>query len=459
MHSSSRAARRLAAGLLAAASLAVVATGQASAAPSSTSTPAKAATTTNAYYSPSPSVPQSKSLSAFRSFLSSEQTRFDLQSYPFFGSLVDDRGRTNTFSLMMQQNNHVDGLPLSYALEGVMFNQGTGFTAGGVQGIPQYTLPLTVAAHPWSIRAQAYSVGSSPQYVDARVVSGHIGQKGAVYEFTSSVTAARLDGTNKPYLLQVYVRVKDTLGMTQWGYGPSGFFPQWIYPAQRAAIVRKYHGNVGAYLAATRDRMSGQGDYYYSAPLLQVQEYALYANGRQFSHGRGGWIWLDNVEQSFDAAADKIVTNKVTWTEFSTQLPGIGEALKIGWVNQKSVGTLTYAMLAAARNGRFADGNLATSKWNVPSISISAVPGTRYTWRSKVTGLVYHTRYRVLLRKAGNLQGHSAALIMTAVFGDQEVSFKGGRAVYEGLYRVTGWLDGKRVTGQAWGEVQPAGTL
>jgi hypothetical protein len=461
MHSTPRAARRLVAGLLAVASLAAVATGQASAAAPTTSpsSVAKTPTTTNAYYSPTTTAPQSKSLSAFRSFLSSEQTRFDLQSYPFFGSLVDDRGRTNTFSLMMQQNNQVDGLPLSYALEGVMFNQGTGFTAGGVQGIPQYTLPLTVTAHPWSIRAQAFSIGSSPQFVDARVVSGHIGQKGAVYELTSSVTAGRLDGTNKPYLLQVYVRVKDTLGMAQWGYGPSGFFPQWIYPAQRAAIVRKYHGNVGAYLAATHDRMSGQGDYYYSAPLLQVQEYALYANGRQFSHGRRGWLWLDNVEQSFDAAADKIVQNKVTWTEFSTQLPGAGTALKIGWVNQKSVGTLSYAMLAAGRNGRFVDGNLATSSWDVPSITISAVPGSRYTWRSKATGLVYHTRYRVLLRKAGNAKGHSAALILSAVYGDQEVAFKGGRAVYEGLYTVTGWLDGKRVSGQAWGEVQPAGTL
>lgn len=63
----------------------------------------------------------------------------------------------------------------------------------------------------------------------ARVVKGRVGQKGAVYELTSSVTAARLDGMDTPYLLEVYVRVKDTLGMVQWGYGPSGFFPHWIY--------------------------------------------------------------------------------------------------------------------------------------------------------------------------------------------------------------------------------------
>jgi hypothetical protein len=95
----------------------------------------------------------------------------------------------------------------------------------------------------------------------------------------------------------------------------------------------------------------------------------------------------------------------------------------------------------------------------MPSITIAAVPGKQYEWRSKATNLVYHTKYQVLLRKAGNPRGHSGALVLTAVFGDQEVAFKAGRAVYEGLYTVSGWLDGKRVAGQAWGEVQPAGRL
>ena len=54
----------------------------------------------------SPSAPQARSVQAFRRFLSSERTEFDLQSYPFFGSLVDRKGRTSTFSLMMQQTEH-----------------------------------------------------------------------------------------------------------------------------------------------------------------------------------------------------------------------------------------------------------------------------------------------------------------------------------------------------------------
>jgi len=70
--------------------------------------------------------------------------------------------------------------------------------------------------------------------------------------------------------------------------------------------------------------MSGQGDYYYSSPLLQVQQWSMRANGARVGHGRGGTLWLDNVEQSFDAAAEKVVKNGVTWTEFTTPLPRAG---------------------------------------------------------------------------------------------------------------------------------------
>jgi hypothetical protein len=416
-------------------------------------------TPVNAYYSSTPSAPQSRSVQAFRRFLSTERTEFDLQSYPFFGSLVDRKGRTSTFSLMMQQTNDIDDLPLSYAVEGVMVNKGSGFTLGGVQGIPELTLPLTLTAAPWSIRAQSFELGQQPQFVDARVVSGHIGEKGAVYELTASVQASRLDGGGAPYRLEMFIRAKDALGMAQWGYGPSGFFPQWIYPKQRAAIERRYRGDVGAYLAATRDPMSGQGDYYYSSPLLEVQRWSMHANGTRVSRGRGGTLWLDNVEQSFDAAADKVVKNGVTWTEFSTQLPRENKALKIGWVKQKSVGKLPYAMLAGSGDGHARNGNLRTTKWAMQSIRIIPVGGARNRWTSPDTRLTYHTKYRVVLKASGNPKRHRAELVMTAVFDDQEVAFAGGRAVYEGLYKVTGRLDGRRIRGQAWGEVQPAGSL
>lgn len=441
-----------AAAAVACASLGLVTPGPVSAAPAPTPS-------VNAYYSPSASAPQSRSVAAFRKFLSTERTEFDLQSYPFFGSLVDRKGRTRTFSLMMQQTNDVANLPLSYAVEGVMVNKGDGFTLGGVQGVPELTLPLSLTAQPWSIRAQSFAIGQQPQFVDARVVKGHIGQKGAVYELTASVQSTKLGSSAAPRQLQLYIRAKDTLGMAQWGYGPSGFFPQWIYSQQRTPIENRFKGSVGAYLAATHDRMSGQGDYYYSAPLLKVQQWSMRSNGVRTGQGRGGTLWLDNVEQSFDAAADKVVKNGVTWTEFSTQLPGARSALKIGWVKQKSVGKLPYAMLVDSGSSQARNGNLRTSKWAMQSIRITALSGARNRWTSPTTGLTYVTKYRVVLKAAGNPKGHSARFTMTAVFDDQEVAFKGGRAVYEGLYTVTGRLDGRRIRGQAWGEVQPAGSL
>jgi hypothetical protein len=413
----------------------------------------------NAYYSPTASAPQSRSVAAFRRFLSTERTEFDLQSYPFFGSLVDRKGRTRTFSLMMQQTNDILDLPISYAVEGVMVNKGTGFTLGGVEGVPELTLPLSLTAHPWSIRAQSFAIGQQPQFVDARVVKGHIGQKGAVYELTASVRSTKLGSSAAPRQLTLYVRAKDTLGMAQWGYGPSGFFPQWIYSTQRKAIEGRFKGDVGAYLAATHDRMSGQGDYYYSSPLLKVQQWSMRSNGTRMGRGSGGTLWLDNVEQSFDAAADKVVKNGVTWTEFSTQLPAVRSALKIGWVKQASVGRLPYAMLVDSGSPQARNGNLRTSAWAMQSIRIRPVGGARNRWTSPTTGLTYDTKYRVVLKAAGNAKGHRARLTMRAVFDDQEVAFKGGRAVYEGLYTVTGRLDGRRIRGQAWGEVQPAGSL
>lgn len=73
-----------------------------------------------------------------------------------------------------------------------------------------------------------------------------------------------------------------------------------------------------------------------------------------------------------------------------------------------------------------------------------------------MSGQSYYTSYRVTLDGARPRQ--RARLLIAAKFMDQEVN-AGGRHVYEGLFSVTGTLSGKKVTGQAWTEVQPAGDL
>lgn len=447
--------RRTAALLASTASILALAAGLA--APATSAAPAPTDAVTLAYYAQTPEVPQAKSAAGMRRFLSTPQPGFDLQSYPLYGSLIDDQARTWAFSTMMQQTNHVTTPigPMSYAVEGTMWGRGHGYTAGGVQGVPELTLPLTMTSRPWSIRAQAFTPGTAPQFVDMRVVSGRIGEKDAVYEVTADLQAGRLSG-GPAMATTVYVRATDTLGLAQWGYGPSGFSPQWILPAQRARIQKSYHGSVEDYLAATGDPMTGQGSYYYTTPLLRVDDFSIVRGGRPVAHGHGGWLLMDAVTQSYGPKGEALVKDHVTWLEFSTQLPGSGQALKIGRVHQASVGSLPYASLASAATGHLVNGAVATSKWGIDDIHIAPIAGHR--WTSPATRETYDLAYRVRLdpRTPGE---PASELVYRAVHADQEVAFHGGRAVYEGLFTVTGTLLGRHVSGQAWAEIQPAGSL
>ena len=129
--------------------------------------------------------------------------------------------------------------------------------------------------------------------------------------------------------------------------------------------------------------------------------------------------------------------------------------MKIGYVEQASVGQLNYAMLhdahsPKARNGAFTD----SVNWDMDKVHITPVQSS--LWKSPVSGQSYYTSYRVTLDGARPRQ--RAHLFIAAKFTDQEVN-AGGRHVYEGLFSVTGTLCGEKVTGQAWTEVQPTGNL
>lgn len=410
-----------------------------------------------AYYSSGYSAPQAKSPAGMRRYLSTMHPSFDLQSYVFYGSLVEPNGHTNTFSLMMQQSNRVvaEVPTLSFAVEGVMFNGGSGFTVGGVEGVPEYTVPLSLTSRPWSARAQTFAFGDEPQFVDARVVEGQLGERGSIYEFTADVTGQDVD-TEETYPFSVYVRVKDMTGNVQWGYGPSGFFPQWIYSAQRHAIMSKDGGSVEHYLTRTEDPMRGQGDYYYSSPLLQVQKFVVSRNHKVVSRGLDGTIWFDTVTQSFGPKGTAVVDNGVRWMEFALQLPDTAQALKIGRVTQKSVGSLPYAIMvsgdgATARNGTI----VPSSRWDIGDIHITPVKSS--LWTSPKTGERYYMKYKVRLE--GKTPATSAHLVVTAAFNNQELVLSKARTVYEGLFNFTGTVNGKSVSGSGWGEIQPADSL
>ena len=410
------------------------------------------------FYSPDATVDQAKSPEGMRTFLSTDHPQYTLQSYVWAGSLVEDDGQLSTMAFEMQRNPEaIDGtaqLPL--VTSAVLFNRSSspGYAVGALFGVPELTLPLSLTTRPWSVRAQSFELWQLPQFIDVRVVDGVLGKKGAVYEFTSYVPNVATGASADEYLT-LYVRARDATGLMQWGYGPSGFFPQWIYPDQRAAITGEYGSSVGRYLSGTHDPMTNQGDYYYTLPLLKVERFSVSLGDRIVSEGSRGWLWFDNVEQQYDAAAREVISNGVTWMEFSVQFPKTEQAMKIGYVKQASVGQLNYAMLhdadsPKARNGSYTD----SVNWDIDKIHITPVLSS--LWKSPASGKSYYTKFQVTLDGARPRQ--RAHLFIAARFQDQEVNV-GQRTVYEGLFSVRGTLCGKKVTGQAWTEVQPAADL
>ena len=410
------------------------------------------------FYSPQATVDQAQSPEGMRTFLSTDHPQYTLQSYVWAGSLVEDDGRLSTFACEVQRNpKAIDGtaqLPL--VTSAALFNRSSspGYAVGPLFGVPEVTLPFSLTTLPWSARAQSFSLGQQPQFIDVRVVDGVIGKKGAVYEFTTYVQDLAT-GAPADQFLTLYVRARDATGLMQWGYGPSGFFPQWIHPDQRAAITGEYGNSVGRYLSATHDPMTNQGDYYYTLPLLEVQRFSVSLGDRVVSEGSRGWLWFDNVEQQYDAAAREVISNGITWMEFSVQFPATKQAMKIGYVKQASVGQLNYAMLHDADSPKAQNGSFMDSvNWDIDKIHITPVPSS--LWKSPATGQSYCTRFHVTLDGARPQQ--RADLYFAAKFQDQEVNVA-QRTVYEGLFSVTGTLCGKKVSGQAWTEVEPAADL
>jgi hypothetical protein len=92
--------------------------------------------------------------------------------------------------------------------------------------------------------------------------------------------------------------------------------------------------------------------------------------------------------------------------------------------------------------------------WAMNKVHVTPIESS--LWKSPASGQSYYRRYWVTLEGARPRQ--QAHLLITAKFKNQEV-IAGGRTVYEGLFSVTGTLCGKKVTGQAWTEVQPASNL
>ncbi len=420
-------------------------------------------------------LPQGADCTGLRAYLSTGLPQYDSQSYEFFGHLVDDAGSVNTVALMSQGNSVIPGLAvplLTIEESGLIYNRlalGDGPVFGGIDGLADITVPTMISYQPWRIHVEDQDHGEAPQTVTMEVVSGSIGAVGAVYELTVSLrTGVFGSGTAEPTTL--HIRARDTTGIIQWGYGPNGFFPLWMFdgtplPAsggpipttnQRGPIISSYGGDIGAYLAATNDPMSGQGSHYYSMPLVQVEQWAVRIGSTYAAGGTAGLLFFDNLTETYTDAARYVVSNGYSWTEFSVQLPETERGMLIAVTGQQDVGNLYYAMLGGAGSQQGANGALLPSA-NWPQSAIHISPDPASAWTSPQSCYTYELSYHVTLD--GSPARPAANLVFTATSPDQELNAL-GRAVYEGLFSYTGTLDGSSVSGYAWGEIQgrpPAG--
>jgi hypothetical protein len=411
---------------------------------------------TDAYYSKDAVVPQSRSVAGMRQYLSSDQKQMEMQSQVFFGNLITRDGRFNSFASMIQRQDglvkQVPGLPIS--LSTVLINSGQGWLGGVIDGVPELTFPMSLTTNPWSARAESVAFGQLPKFVDMRVVDGQLGERGSVYEITASILSNYDSGSGAPEPETAYVRVKDMTGIVMWGFGPSGFKPQWLDSGQREKIMTRYDGSLERYLRATGDPMIGQGNYYYSSPLLKVQKFVFYRNGKRILSGNGGYTFFDQCTQSFGPAAQKILNNNFGWVSFEIPIPAVNGGMALGRLSQPTVGTLPYAALATTRSPKARNGALVAHNWGRKDISLRPVTGS--AWKSPRSGQTYYMKWRAVLK--GPDAARRGDLTLTAVNKDSEVIFS-GRAVYEGLFRYRGTIAGKKASGAAFAEMQPEGTL
>lgn len=128
--------------------------------------------------------------------------------------------------------------------------------------------------------------------------------------------------------LYAEITVVDRMGTVAVGLGPCSFSVQRLTHDQATAIKDNYNGSVAEYLQKSNDRMTNQGSYYYSAPLLEVKSFKILGqDGEVMSEGETGTLWMDYVIQSFNKS-DWSTTTGSNWQFFAIQFPEQSAALE-----------------------------------------------------------------------------------------------------------------------------------
>ncbi|MBO3696830.1 hypothetical protein [Roseivirga sp. E12] len=406
---------------------------------------------TSCSYSNTTTLPHSKSAEGLASWLSQPHPGYNMASLDFYGHLIPDNGDIVGFSSMIQQQF---GLPGSapYLAEFSICNNET----DGVVVAP-FLLDkdkVTFQSNPFSETANL-NLLIEDEKITIALVSGKMGQPGAKYKLTGNAIA--FDLANWVY----EVELTDSMGTVAIGYGPSSFLPQWLNAGQHQAVMNEFGGNVETYLQDGQDNMSGEGSYYYSLPILQVTSFNITKDGKPFSSGSQGHLWVDYVTQSFSEASYPVLKNDATWQFLAIQFPpqlslnDFSGALMFSQVEMPIPGSTGTSTLPTARfyhSHSAQEPNTALKAWHdwdIQDISFESSD----LW-PKEGDHQFPLKFTLTLGKPGDENGY-AILKGEAVRPNQEVTLV---HKYEGVYKVTGsihvddfHLD--TVFGYAWAEI------
>ena len=395
------------------------------------------------FYTKQTLLPQSQSPAQLSGWLSANHPDYDLASWCFFGNIISENGaKVDAVSSKFQsQETPISGLFLPLFESGFVYNDAhtDGYIISGT-GELAISPSLSVTNNPWSVVVN-YGQGTKQSIICISLISGTMGFKDAIYMITADVSCIQGKGR-----LSATIKVIDRLGIVNEGYGPGSFLPQWMTNQQQEEIKHTYSTSMKQYLEKKEDPMRGQGAYYYSAPMLDVLKFKIRNDKTILAEGSEGTLWMDYIVQSFNRDAWTTVSD-ASRDFFAIQFPELGSALMFSAITMKDPKSKLYTAKYFTRDGkRTPNGALvAEYEWNMDQIKLIRKSSSK--WQGK-QGANYHLGYWLHL----NSPEFKIKLLIQSIRDDQEIN-SSNTAKYEGVFTVTGEIQGVSCEGYAWGEL------
>jgi hypothetical protein len=385
------------------------------------------------YYSEDYSLLQSQSALSLSDFMTDGHENYHQYGWNICASLEDNSNNIMSFFIAIEYAES-DTTPPYRGGIGFCKAEGEGYKWSGITST---TIEMTTS--PWS--AKLTNPLLPGWFVKIELTSGLMGSADAEYLLTGDVYDASMKH------LTVDVRLRDSFGAINQGYGTTSFYPHYITAAQRAKIMGLPEKTIGAYLTATGDPMSAQGAYYYALPLMNVKQFSIEYDTVTYS-GSSGKSWMDYFVKSY--TAESIAMQKGSkWNWIAIQLPDFNTAINVLDIKNSVAGGIPYARLYNTESERTRNGaRKAAHSWAIDEVTVEPF-GEQWTTS---TGISYYLQYRIRLKSST----YPGDLTVTMIRKSQAVVLPEG-SNYQGLGWVQGTLNGQSINGRCWVEVQPVG--